>query len=98
MLQFSKRDDRPSRVVWSAARADSSPPPEGALHDSGASQPPKSSDDFSSLVSFLEDRFSGRTSIHIEGRVVHSTMRERVLVWLLLAATVGIVLAAVLRP
>ena len=52
-----------------------------------------SSEDFSSLARFFEDRFSGRFSDHPEGRVVHSTVRERVVVWALLAATVGIALA-----
>lgn len=49
-----------------------------------------SSQEFASLLRFFEDRFVGRTSDHSEGRVVHSTTRERGLVWLLLAATVGI--------
>jgi serine/threonine-protein kinase len=52
-----------------------------------------SSEDFSSLSRFFEDRFSGRFSEHPDGRVIHSTMRERVVVWALLAATVGIALA-----
>jgi hypothetical protein len=55
-----------------------------------------SSEDFSSIARFFEDRFSGRVSQHPEGRIVHSTMRERVLVWALLAATVGIAAAGYL--
>jgi len=55
-----------------------------------------SSEDFSSLARFFEDRFSGRFSEHPDGRVIHSTMCERVVVWALLATTVGLVVAGFL--
>jgi len=80
-------------------RTSSRPP---AAEQSSSSHPPRgmgtrtSSEDFSSLTRFFEDRFSGRFSEHPDGRVVHSTMRERVVVWALLAATVGIALAGYL--
>jgi serine/threonine-protein kinase len=78
----------------------SSRPPSGAAspesnpqHDAGHRS---SSEDFSSLARFFEGRFSGRFSEHPEGRVVHSTMRERVVVWALLAATLSVALAGFL--
>lgn len=74
----------------SARPAAGAPSPGGAPREPGTRT---SSDDFSSLARFFEDRFSGRFSEHPEGRVVHSTMRERMVVWALLAATVGIALA-----
>jgi hypothetical protein len=57
---------------------------------SGRNYPPTQSDDFSNMVRFLEDRFGGRTSQHPDGRVVHSTTRDRAMVWMLLAGTIGI--------
>lgn len=86
--------------LLSSGSSRSSRPPAGT--PSSESSPPReignrtSSEDFSSLARFFEDRFSGRFSEHPDGRVVHSTMRERVVVWALLAATVGIALAGFL--
>jgi len=51
------------------------------------------SDDFSSLSRFIEDRFSGSFTEHAQGRVVHSSGRERVLVWGLLVAVVATLVA-----
>ncbi|MDD9965877.1 MAG: serine/threonine-protein kinase [Myxococcales bacterium] len=56
----------------------------------------RGSDDFSSMVRLLEQRFAGRVSEHPEGKVVHSTPRERAMVWMLLAATVGAAVAGYL--
>jgi serine/threonine-protein kinase len=77
----------------------SSRPPASTVAQSNAPREPghrTSSEDFSSLARFFEDRFSGRFSEHPDGRVIHSTMRERVVIWGLLAATVGIALAGFL--
>jgi serine/threonine protein kinase len=52
-------------------------------------QPTTASDDFSSLSRFIEDRFSGSFTDHAQGRVVHSSGRERLLVWGVLAAVVA---------
>lgn len=85
------------QMLGSPAR--SSRPPAGAVapheapREAGART---SSEDFSSLARFFEDRFSGRFSEHPDGRVMHSTMRERVVVWALLAATVVLVVAGFL--
>lgn len=58
---------------------------------------PSEGDDFSFMLEFLEDRFGGRISHHAGGRIVHSSLRERGLVWLLLLALVGATVATVLR-
>ena len=83
-------------LASSGAQQESSAQRTSAPPSSGAPPERRSSGDFSSLTRFLEDRFSGRTSTHPEGRVVHSTVRERMLVWLLLAATVATALAGFL--
>lgn len=48
------------------------------------------SGEFATFTRFVEDRFGGKVSEHPEGRVVHSTLRERSMVWALLAAIVGL--------
>lgn len=50
--------------------------------------------DFSGFSRFLERRLGSETSVHQGGTVVHSTARERALVWLLLAAVVVLAVVA----
>lgn len=73
----------------------------GALGDSserrsGGAASGTSSGGFSTFAHFLEERFGERVTHHPEGRVVHSTMRERTVVWALLAAIVGLAVAGYL--
>lgn len=54
------------------------------------------SSDFSTFAQFLDDRFGERVSERPEGRVTHSTLRERTVVWALLAGIVGLAIAGYL--
>ena len=58
-----------------------------------ASKPSASgSTDFSGIVAFLESRIGTHTSEHDGGQVVHTTFRERVILWLILICILALII------
>ena len=61
---------------------------------SNASGSGSSVGDFIGVSKFLEDRLGSETSIHHGGQIVHSTAKERLYVWVLLAAVLALAIGA----
>jgi len=71
-------------------------PSSGSGSGSAGTSPSGSSTDFSGFATFLESRLGSYTSEHDGGQVIHTTLRERVMVWILLAGVTAIAIGGYL--
>ena len=58
--------------------------------NTGSTGATMSGSDFSGFAAFLESRMGSYTSEHEGGQVIHTTLRERLMVWLLLAGVTAL--------
>lgn len=81
-------------AAGSSPRVGERKPTEGEV--SGSNPSVSRTVEFLSLVNYLEDRFAEKTSIRGGGQILHSTRHERILVWCMLVAVVGMACAGYL--
>ena len=94
--------DPGQRIQSAGALLDALPPDPEAPRPTAAAKPrqlaPAHDSELLSILGFLQRRFGSRETQQAEGAVVHSSLRERVVVWLLLVLLLTGTVAALLAP